>query len=129
MKGTDWVLVPWLVVTVTFTVPVPDGLTAVSWVLLVEVNEVAGLVPNRTVVTPVKLVPVTVTVVPPEAGPWLGLTDETTGGAMAVLLRWDTPMDAGGGPSGRRGDCRPDGFSSPPPSEGRLRAQMPGPVT
>ncbi|GAA2627816.1 hypothetical protein GCM10010307_17140 [Streptomyces vastus] len=85
MKGTNWVLVPPLVVTVTFTVPVPEGVRAVILVVLL-VNAGDDLDPNRTLVTPVNPVPVTVTVVPPEAGPWLGLTEETTGGGMAVLL-------------------------------------------
>ncbi|WP_425473663.1 hypothetical protein [Streptomyces tailanensis] len=86
MKGTDWLLVPWVVVTVTFTVPVPEEVTAVIWVLQLTVYDVADLVPKRTAGTPVKPVPVTVTVVPPETGPWLGLTEETIGAAMAVLL-------------------------------------------
>ncbi|GAB2769392.1 hypothetical protein GCM10027072_80240 [Streptomyces bullii] len=77
-------LVPWLVVTVTFTVPVPDGLTAVICVLLLTVKEVAFLLPKRTAVAPVNPVPDTVTVVPPEADPWLGLTEETTGATMLV---------------------------------------------
>jgi hypothetical protein len=42
---------------------------------------------KRTAVAPVNPVPVTVTVVPPGTDPWLGLTEETTGAAMVVLLQ------------------------------------------
>ena len=45
------------VVTVTSTVPVPAGLSAVIEVSLTTVRFVAGVVPKSTVVAPVKLVP------------------------------------------------------------------------
>ncbi len=49
------------VVTVTSTVPVPAGLSAVIVVSLTTVRFVAGVVPKSTAVAPVKLVPVIVT--------------------------------------------------------------------
>ena len=44
----------------------------------------AGVVPKSTAVAPVKLVPVTVTEVPPAAGPLEGLTPVTVGSAGAL---------------------------------------------
>ena len=73
--------VPPEVVTVTFTVPVPAGLSAVIEVALTEVRSVAGFVPKSTAVTPVKPNPVIVTNVPPLAGPNVGLTLVTVGAA------------------------------------------------
>ena len=61
--------VPPGVVTVTSTVPVPAGLSAVIEVALTTVKFVAGVVPKSTAVAPVKPVPVIVTNVPPAAGP------------------------------------------------------------
>jgi hypothetical protein len=60
-------------VTVTDTIPVPAGATAVIWVSESTVNEVAGVAPKFTAVTPVSPDPVSVTVVPPAVDPWLGL--------------------------------------------------------
>ena len=62
-------LVPLAVVTVTSTVPVPAGLVAVIWVALTTVYVVAGATPNVTEVTAMKLVPVTVTDIPPAGEP------------------------------------------------------------
>ena len=42
------------------------------------------MVPKSTAVAPVKLVPVTVTEVPPPAGPFGGLTPVTVGSAGAL---------------------------------------------
>ncbi|MGX7760476.1 hypothetical protein ACWQ06_17705 [Streptomyces angustmyceticus] len=42
-------------------------------------NEVAGVLPNRTAVAVARPVPVSVTVVPPVDGPEEGLTDVNTG--------------------------------------------------
>ena len=67
--------------TVTSTVPVPAGAVAVSEVAETTVKEVAAAVPNSTAVAPVKLVPVTVTLVPPAVGPLVGLTAVTVGAA------------------------------------------------
>lgn len=72
-------LVPPGVVAVIATVPVPGGATAVTWVSETTVKEVAGVAPNRTAVVVVSPVPVSVTVVPPAAGPELGLTEVRTG--------------------------------------------------
>ena len=69
------------VVTVTSTVPVPAGLSAVIEVSLTTVTFVAGVVPKSTAVAPVKPVPVIVTSVPPSVGPLVGLTPVTVGAA------------------------------------------------
>src|SRR5258708_20924111 len=67
-------LVPPAVVTVTSTVPTPVGEVAVIWVALLTVKEAAALLPNLTAVAPEKLVPVMVTLLPPDVGPVFGLT-------------------------------------------------------
>jgi hypothetical protein len=48
-------------------------------VALSTVTFVAAVLPNVTAVAPVKFEPVIVTLVPPEAGPELGLTPVTVG--------------------------------------------------
>ena len=68
-----------LPVTVTSTVPEPAGLVAVIDVALLIVTPVAALPPNATVSPDAKPVPVMVTVVPPAAGPLVGLTADTVG--------------------------------------------------
>jgi hypothetical protein len=70
--------------TVTSTVPAPAGLFAVSSVSLTIVTFVAGFVPNSTAVARVRPVPMTVTGVPPDAGPVPGLIDETVGATTYV---------------------------------------------
>ena len=50
--------------------------------VLLTVKVVAALPPNFTAVAPVKLAPVTLTEVPPPAGPDAGLTEATVGAAM-----------------------------------------------
>jgi hypothetical protein len=72
-------LVPPAVVTVTSTVPTPAGEVAVIWVALLTVKEAAALLPKLTAVAPEKLVPVMVTLVPPDVGPVFGLTLVTVG--------------------------------------------------
>ena len=72
-------LVPVGVVTVTSTVPVPGGAVATSCVDETTAY-VAGVLPNVTAVAPASPVPKTVTAVPPEVGPELGLTRVTAGG-------------------------------------------------
>jgi hypothetical protein len=72
-------LVPPAVVTATSTVPTPVGEVAVIWVALSTVKEPAALLPNLTAVAPEKLVPVMVTLVPPDVGPVFGLTLVTVG--------------------------------------------------
>ncbi len=73
--------VPPGVVTVTSTVPVPAGLSAVIVVPLTTVRFVAGVVPKSTAVAPVKPVPVIVTRVPPAVEPLVGLRPVTVGAA------------------------------------------------
>lgn len=70
------------VVTVTSTVPLPAGLTAVIWVSLSTVKLLVAVEPNETLVALVKLEPVMVTVVPPATGPLVGVTDFTDGRGM-----------------------------------------------
>ena len=72
------------VITVTSTVPVPAGLSAVIVVALTTVTPVAAVVPKSTAVAPVKPVPVIVTKVPPAAGPLVGLMPVTAGAAAAA---------------------------------------------
>ena len=71
------VIAPFAVTSRTFPVlPVPT--TAVIDVELTTENEDAAVFPNRTAVTPVKLVPVIVTVCPVPAE--VGLNDVIVGG-------------------------------------------------
>ena len=50
-------------------------------VALLTVKPVAGVAPKVTAVAPEKLVPVIVTVVPPDAGPAVGLIEVSVGAA------------------------------------------------
>jgi len=71
------------VVTVTSTVPaVPAGETAVILVSESILKLAAALLPNRTEVAPLRLVPVMATVVPPNVGPLDGLTPVTIGAGI-----------------------------------------------
>ena len=63
----------------TCTVPVPDGAVTVRLVSLITLTEVPAVAPKSTAVAPVKPVPLTVTEVPPAAGPLVGLTPVTVG--------------------------------------------------
>jgi hypothetical protein len=82
-----FVLVPPGVVTVISTAPKePGGATAVIWLELLTVK-VATELPKSTAVAPVKLVPVTVTEVPPVLCPELGLTAVTVGGGGTVYVK------------------------------------------
>ena len=75
--------VPFGVVTVTSTDPDdPAGDSAVKVVDDVTLNDAAVTEPNLTAVAPVKLVPVTVTEVPPAVEPVFGLTEETVGAGV-----------------------------------------------
>ena len=76
--------VPPGVITVTSTIPVPAGLTAVTVVSLPPSRSVAGVVPKSTAVAPVSPVPVIVTGVPPAYGPLVGARAVTVGAAMNV---------------------------------------------
>ncbi len=73
--------VPPGVVTVTSTVPVPAGEVTVMESAVSAVT-VPAVVPKSTAVAFARLVPVTVTLVPPPSGPALGLTAVTVGTAM-----------------------------------------------
>lgn len=57
------------------------GATAVIWVALTFEMDVAGVLPNVTLVVFVRLVPVIVTVVPPATGPPVGVTAVIVGTA------------------------------------------------
>ena len=65
-------------VTITSTVPDPGGDITVSWVPVLLVM-LARADPNSTV-EPVKFAPLIVTVVPPAAGPDVGLIEVIVGG-------------------------------------------------
>jgi hypothetical protein len=70
---------PFAVMTVMFVVMLPmvdgaAGATAVSVVSVLTAKLDAGVCPKKTLVAPVKLVPVMLTCVAPELGPRLGLT-------------------------------------------------------
>lgn len=83
--GRSGLDVPEPVVTLMSTGPGASlGEAAVSEESLSTVKAVAATAPNRTWVAPVKLVPVTVTDVPPELGPEAGLTAVTVGGGPVL---------------------------------------------
>src|SRR5262249_16813511 len=75
----------------------PAGLSAVIVVSFTTVKFVAGVVPKLTAVAPVKPVPMTVTRVPPAAGPLVGLRPVTAGAARNVKR---SACDAGDVPAG-----------------------------
>jgi hypothetical protein len=79
-------LVPPGPVTVTSTVPDPAGEVAVIEVAEFTATPVAAPLPNETVSPEAKFVPVTVTVVPPDAGPEAGETALTVGAGGGVPL-------------------------------------------
>ncbi len=69
-------------VTLISTVPAePAGDVAMIWVAELTVKPVAAVAPKFTAVAPVKLVPVIITVVPPDVGPEVGEMDVTVGAA------------------------------------------------
>lgn len=73
-------------VTVTFWAPtVPGGVTHVREVELTKTTEVAGCPPMETEAPATKLVPVTVTAVPPTLGPLVGLMPVTVGAGAGRL--------------------------------------------
>src|SRR5437870_2366479 len=72
-------LVPPGPVPITSTTPDPDGEVAVIEVAEFTTTPVAALPPKETVSPAAKFVPVTVTVVPPDAGPVAGFTLLTVG--------------------------------------------------
>jgi hypothetical protein len=64
--------------TLTCIVPLPAGLTAVIWVSLFTIKLLV-MVPNKTLLAPVKPLPRIVTVVPPAIGPAVGEMLATVG--------------------------------------------------
>ena len=71
----------------TSTAPLPAGLMAVQSVALLQLTAADAVPPNRTVVAPdagSKLLPVTVTTVPPVTGPRTGLIPVTAGVAAVA---------------------------------------------
>lgn len=77
------VTVPPNAVTEISTAPAdPAGATAVIWVALFTINDVAATVPKRTDAAPLKLVPVMVTLVPPAIAPLFGETEPMVGAAI-----------------------------------------------
>jgi hypothetical protein len=84
--------VPFGVVTLTVTAPVPAGDVAVIWVAELTVNVVALAAPNLTAVAPVKPVPVMTTLVPPNAGPKVGARPVTVGAGRKVNVPADVPV-------------------------------------
>src|ERR1035437_6824331 len=90
-------LVPPGPVTVTSTVPVPGGETAVIDVSELTVKLAAAPVPKLTAVAPANALPVIITLVPPAVVPLGGLIAVPTGGAgdRGVGAAWG--LTAGGG--------------------------------
>lgn len=78
--------VPPVLVTVTWTVPMPAGERAVIWVELLTVTFSAEVLPNFTAVAPEKLVPVKITLVPPVVGPAMGEINATVGGDGKLVM-------------------------------------------
>ena len=76
---------PAVLVTVTSWVPVPAGAVAVIEVPDFTVKVVAVVVPKSTADTAVNPVPVTVTEVPPAAGPAVGLIFVTVGATTTAV--------------------------------------------
>ena len=80
-------LTPAVLVTCTVAGPaVPVGVTAVRRVALATETPVAGVPPTVTLASLVKLLPVTVIVVPPAVPPSAGVTALTVGSATMVKL-------------------------------------------
>ena len=80
-SAADVAEVPPVVITLTSTVPVPEGDVAVIVVEDTTVKPVAAVAPKVTAVAPERLVPVMVTVVPPAPGPDVGEIELTVGAA------------------------------------------------
>ncbi len=79
----------------TSTVPEPAGAVAVMVVAPLTVKFVAWVAPKATAVAPVKLVPLTVTGVPPAAAPELGVRPLTVGASVPpVNVNWSLALVA-----------------------------------
>ena len=81
-SAAEMVETPPGVVTRTSITPEPAGAVAVMDVDELNVKLVAGVAPKLTAVTPVKLVPVMVTAVPPACGPEPGAMAVTVGAGI-----------------------------------------------
>src|SRR5665213_2196674 len=92
VKVPTEVPVPFGVVTLTFTAPLPAAVTAVIWVTESTVKLAAAVAPNFTHVAPVKLVPVMTTLVPPAAGPEVGASPATVGAGTKVNVPTDVAV-------------------------------------
>ena len=79
--------VPFGVVTVTSTAPLrlTTGLVAMICVSLLTVKLLAAVEPKAMPVAPLNPVPVMVTLIPPLAGPLVGLIPVTVGAASVVI--------------------------------------------
>src|SRR4051794_31340225 len=77
---------------------VPTGVTAVIWVGLSTVNDMASVPLNVTSVAPVNPAPVIVTDVPPVTGPVPGLTVVTTGCPARLTSAGDAVVAPGPAP-------------------------------
>ena len=76
-------------VTVTVTAPATRAFVVhVNDVALCRLTEEHSVPPNDTVGVPVKPVPVTVTLVPPAAGPEAGATESTVGADATTFQVW-----------------------------------------
>ena len=83
-SADDVAEVPFAVVTVMSTIPVPAGLVVAICVSDVTVKLVEAAPPNFTALAPVKPLPLTVTAVPPAAVPLAGEMPLTVGGGKSV---------------------------------------------
>lgn len=72
--------VPYIVVTVTLTTPIPAGDVACISPSLVTENDIAGVAPKPTFVAPVNAEPKILIVLPPAVEPESGETLVTEGG-------------------------------------------------
>ena len=92
VKVPDEMPVPSSVVTLTVTAPVPAGETAVIDVAELTVKLAAAVAPNVTAVAPVNPVPVIVTLVPPVAGPEVGVRPVMAGAGRKLNVPTDAPV-------------------------------------
>jgi hypothetical protein len=88
-------VVPVGVVTVMSTVAaVSAGEVAVQVVAVEQLNDAAAVEPNLTAVAPVRLVPVMVTLVPPDVGPDVGVTSVIVGEVALVNVNLSAELVA-----------------------------------
>src|SRR5450631_3576300 len=87
--------VPFGVVTLTVTEPIPAAVTAVICVAEFTTKLAAGVLPNFTAVAPVKPVPVMTTLVPPLSGPDVGARPLIVGACRKVKVPAEVPVPLG----------------------------------